>query len=192
MASSGQGTASRPGGRSARVVAAVHQAVAELISERGPDQVSIPAVAARAGVNATSIYRRWGDVRQLLVSVAESRLTPDTLPPNTGSLRQDLVEWADDLLEHISAPEGVVSLRTVVNFGADDDVRQRCLRKRADQVELILERARARGGVVPSPDQVMDHVLAPLYFRVMFAVEATDSSYAHALVDELLSGNGRK
>ncbi|MEU1199106.1 TetR/AcrR family transcriptional regulator [Streptomyces sp. NPDC005813] len=179
--------ARRPGGRSARVLAAVQRAAEELICERGADKVSIPAIAARAGVNPTSVYRRWGDVHQLLTSVAEARLTPDTMPPDTGSLREDLEEWAELLLAHIGAPEGAASLRTVVNDVADGEVRDRCLRRRADQVDLILEHARSRGEDVPTTERVMDHVLAPLHFRVLFGVGDTDGAYARALVGELLS-----
>lgn len=184
-----QRTASRPGGRSARVLAAVQQAATELICERGPENVSIPAIAARAGVNPTSIYRRWGDVHQLLASVAEARLAPESLPQDTGNLREDLTLWAEDLLDHISSPEGYASLRTVINATADGEVRHRCLSKRADQVDLILERARARGEGRPTTAQVMDHVLAPLHFRVLFGVEPTDNAYARGLVDELLAAH---
>ncbi|MFB6674289.1 TetR/AcrR family transcriptional regulator [Streptomyces sp. NPDC056390] len=189
MAPTEQRTASRPGGRSARVLAAVHQAATELICERGPENVSIPAIATRAGVNPTSIYRRWGDVHQLLAAVAESRLAPESLPEDTGSLREDLAVWAEELLDHISSTEGYASLRTVINATADGEVRHRCLSKRADQVDLILGRAKARGESGPTTAQVMDRILALLHFRVLFGVEPTDSAYARGLVDELLAAS---
>ncbi|MGY1584644.1 TetR/AcrR family transcriptional regulator [Streptomyces sp. MN13] len=182
-----QRTASRPGGRSARVLAAVEQAATELICERGPEQISIPAIAARAGVNPTSIYRRWGDVHQLLTWVAESRLTSDSLPPDTGSLRGDLRRWAELVLEHISTPEGSASLRTVVNAVGDGEVRDRCVRRRMDQIDLIRARARARGEKSPATENVMDQVVAPLHFRVLFGIEPTDAACARALVDGLLA-----
>ncbi|MEU0369932.1 TetR/AcrR family transcriptional regulator [Streptomyces sp. NPDC006283] len=187
MTATEQHTARRTGGRSARVLAAVEQAATELICERGADRLTIPVIAERAGVNPTSVYRRWGDVHQLLIWVAENRLAPEALPPDTGSAHGDLTAWAAELLTHISSPEGSASLRTVVNAVADGEVRDRCLRKRADQVKVILERARARGEAAPGLDQVMDRVLAPLHFRVLFGVEPTDSAYSHRLVDELFT-----
>jgi AcrR family transcriptional regulator len=164
----------------------VERAVTELICERGPEQVSIPAIAARAGVNPTSVYRRWGDVHQLLTWVAEGRLMSDSLPPDTGSLRGDLRRWAELVLEHLSTPEGSAALRTVISAGGDGEVRDRCLRRQVDQIELIHARARARGEKTPATEKVMDHVVAPLHFRVLFGIEPTDAACARVLVDGLL------
>ncbi len=49
----------RPGGRSARVVRDVLRAAFELFAERGYGGLSIEEVSARAGVNKTTVYRRW-------------------------------------------------------------------------------------------------------------------------------------
>ena len=89
-------TSTRPGGRSARVRAAVHRAAEELLAEGGPDAATVPAVAARAGVHATTIYRRWGSAAGLLSAVAVGRLTGggELVTPDTGTLRGDLTGWA--------------------------------------------------------------------------------------------------
>ena len=63
----------RPGGRSARVRDAVHKAVVELLAD-GEIDVAIPKIAERAGVNPTSIYRRWGSRDHLLLDAAVTRL----------------------------------------------------------------------------------------------------------------------
>jgi AcrR family transcriptional regulator len=180
-------TAERPGGRSARIQAAVHQAVTELICQPGSEPLTIPAVAARAGVNPTSIYRRWGDVQELLADVAETELTADDRVPDTGGLRGDLYEWAEQVLDYLGRPGGIAFLRTVVNISVDEDRRQRCLRTRRVQLELMIRRATDRGEPAPPLATVMDRVLAPLYFRVLFGIPDTHLAYAHALVDEVLA-----
>src|SRR5215217_7972937 len=86
----------RPGGRSALVQAQVRTALEQLVAEQGREQVTVPAVAERAGVSASSIYRRWGDISGLLSETATRRLDPNRPLPNTGSLRQDLVAWAQE------------------------------------------------------------------------------------------------
>jgi len=190
MAAINQCGGMRPGGRSARVQAAVYQAVTDLIGARGDERVTIPAVAARAGVNPTSIYRRWGDAQRLLEAVAVARLTADSALPDTGGLRGDLAAWAERLLADITKPDGLASLRTVVNI-VDRGGRGLCLRERNDQIAAILGRGRARGDPAPTPTQVIDHLVAPLYFRVLFGIEPTDAAYARSLVDTLLADAAR-
>ena len=56
----------RPGGRSARVQASVHAAVRALLAEMSRPEITVPLIAARAGVTPSTIYRRWGDLQELL------------------------------------------------------------------------------------------------------------------------------
>ncbi len=67
----------RPGGRSARVQASVHAAVRDLLVEMSRAEITVPLIAARAGVTPSTIYRRWGDLQELLADVAWSALRPD-------------------------------------------------------------------------------------------------------------------
>lgn len=80
----------RPGGRSARVQESVHTATRELLEAHERSSVTVPMIAARAGVTPSTIYRRWGDLSALLADVALERMRPDSEPANTGSLRGDL------------------------------------------------------------------------------------------------------
>ena len=59
-------TSPRPGGRAARVQAAVHQATHALIEEVGRAELTVPLIAARAGLTPSTIYRRGGDLADLL------------------------------------------------------------------------------------------------------------------------------
>src|SRR5271163_2939703 len=91
----------RPGGRSARTKAATFEAAAALLAERGHAGVTMTDIAERAGVAATSLYRRWGDVRALLMEVAVEQLMKERPLPDTGSLRGDLNVWARTIVESL-------------------------------------------------------------------------------------------
>lgn len=187
MATTEQRSTERPGGRSARVQAAVRQAVVELICDPGHEPVTIPVVAARAGVNPTSIYRRWGDINQLLSDIAVSELTADTAAPDTGDLVEDMHQWVDGVLDYLNQPGGIAFLRTAVNVVPDEERRQRCLRNRRTELSIMFGAAVERGDAVPEIGRVMDRVVAPLYFRVLFGIPGTDHAYARGLVDEVLA-----
>ncbi|MBY6410442.1 TetR/AcrR family transcriptional regulator [Rhodococcus sp. BP-252] len=181
----------RPGGRSARVRADVHRAVTELIGEE-VDALSIPLVAERAGVAATTVYRRWGDLDALRTEVAMEVLTADGPVPDTGDLHRDLAIWCEFLVTDIARPERTSFLRTVVGSTKDDTGKSHCLDKRELQIDTILGHARDRGEPAPTRDDVMDHVVAPLYFRILFGLGGTDVSYARSLVDRLFQHEARE
>src|SRR5262245_16527517 len=92
-------------GRSARVVEAVLQAAAEQLGEVGFAALRIEDVAARSGVNKTTIYRRWPSKEELVTAVLETlRLVPDT--PDTGTLRGDLLQLLRAIANGAATPAG--------------------------------------------------------------------------------------
>lgn len=178
----------RPGGRSARVQDAVYSAVGKLMATQRPDLITVPMVADLAEVNPTSVYRRWGDIDKLLEEVAVAAFTreEETLP-DTGSLEGDLREWARVITDDIVRPRRTRYLRAMVN--ARDGVLLDacpCWTARREQLGEMISRARARGETTPSVEQVLDHVIAPLYHHVVFAMP-TDAAYAERLVGDVLS-----
>ncbi|MEU4794718.1 TetR/AcrR family transcriptional regulator [Streptomyces sp. NPDC023327] len=183
----------RPGGRSTRVRDAVHGAAVALVAERGADQVTLPAVAQRAGVNSSTLYRRWGTLAALLADVAQHR-GEDGAPPLLGDLRADLENQALWTLTELSRPGGIAFFRAEVASDVDErrDGLRECLRRVSERFRPILDTARQRGDAhsprppSPSLEQVLDRIIAPLYFRVVFSIPGTDEAYARGLVAELL------
>jgi AcrR family transcriptional regulator len=75
--------------RSEEAHRAILAAVIELLPEHGLRGLTIEAVAARAGVGKTTIYRRWNNKNELVVEAIE-QLRPPGPPPDTGTLLGDL------------------------------------------------------------------------------------------------------
>src|SRR6516162_5631143 len=108
----------RTGGRSARVVAAVHDAVNDLVAQRNPREVTVAEIAERAGVNPTSIYRRWGSLEALVLDVETARLPPI---PDTGTLRGDLLAFAANAATDIARPGGLAFLHAVIGVKEESE-----------------------------------------------------------------------
>ncbi|MCS0636024.1 TetR/AcrR family transcriptional regulator [Streptomyces sp. LP05-1] len=182
--------ARRPGGRSARVRAAVHRAVTELVAERGYGNVTVGEVAARAGVADTSVYRRWGSLEALLTEVVMSWLTDQSPIPDTGSLRGDLRAFAAQVARDVTGPDGLAVVRLVMALSAAGEegarARDAFLAERARQLTGMLDRARERGEEPPGMLEVVDHILAPMYIRVLFGAGPLTPEYAEELADRLL------
>ncbi len=173
----------RPGGRSTRVRDAVHSAAIALVSERGADQVTLPAVAQRAGVNSSTLYRRWGTVAALLADIARHRGDAGA-PPLVGNLRADLENQAVWTLAELSRPGGIAFFRAEIAPDIDErhDGLRECLRRVSERFRPVLDTARERGDAPPSLQQVLDRIIAPLYFRVVFSIPGTDEAYVRELV----------
>jgi AcrR family transcriptional regulator len=179
--------ARRPGGRSARVRDAVYAAVGQLVAQGHRETMTIPQIAERAGVNPTSIYRRWGSIESLAAEVAVAALTEDGAElPDTGTIADDLRRWAPSIAEDIERPARIVYLRALVytRVGIVDSCP--CWQQRIEQAEAMIARACERGEHTPTPQQVLDHVIAPLYHHAVFGL-AGGPGYASTLVDDLLA-----
>jgi AcrR family transcriptional regulator len=180
----------RPGGRSARNKAAVFEAAAALLAERGHESISMTDIAERAGMAPTSLYRRWGDVRALMMEVAVEKLMRERPLPDTGSLRGDLLAWAHPIAASLARRDGSSFFRAVIATtppaGAVGSLRRAALKRRRAQMELMLERARQRGESSPDVDELMDYVLAPLYMRALFG-RPLNKAVADRLVDRLMA-----
>ncbi|MGW3864363.1 TetR/AcrR family transcriptional regulator [Streptomyces sp. NPDC005047] len=176
----------RPGGRSARVQASVHAAVRELASELGRDALTVPMVAQRAGVTPSTIYRRWGDLQELLSDVAVERLRPETAPADIGDLSADLTAWAEQFLDEMASPSGRAYIRDALLGDPDGSNAGQCSAYAAEQIDVILTRATARGERTPDTETVVDHVVAPLMYRILFRPAGLDAAHARRLVATVL------
>ncbi|MEU6446920.1 TetR/AcrR family transcriptional regulator [Streptomyces sp. NPDC046979] len=176
----------RPGGRSARVQASVHAAVRELASEVGRDALTVPMVAQRAGVTPSTIYRRWGDLQELLSDVAVERLRPETAPEDVGDLSADLTAWAEQFLDEMASPSGRAYIRDALLGDPDGGNAGQCSAYAAEQIDVILTRATARGERTPDTETVVDHVVAPLMYRILFRPAGLDAAHARRLVATVL------
>ncbi|MDP9898270.1 TetR/AcrR family transcriptional regulator [Variovorax ginsengisoli] len=173
----------RPGGRSAHVQAQVRAALEALVAEEGRERVTVPAVAERAGVSASSIYRRWGDLSGLLAETATARLDPNRPLPDTGDLRRDLEAWARELIAHMTQPGHKALLKAAAALDNQEDTH--CLRNRKVEAGVMIERAHRRGEPTLAPQQVIDHLVAPIVFRLLFGADAVTPALAETLVAAL-------
>ena len=178
----------RPGGRSARVQAAVHQATIELMALHGRAALTVPLIAARAGVTPSTIYRRWGDLADLLADVAVERLRPDGDPADTGSVAGDLQAWVEQYRDEMSSDIGLGMMLDVLSAKGGSIAEGRlpvpcqCAAFTASQIQAIVARGVERGEAVPEVDTVMDTVVSPIVYRALFGTVPMTPPQAQALV----------
>ncbi|NDU72186.1 TetR family transcriptional regulator [Actinomadura sp. DSM 109109] len=185
-------TAGRP--RSERADRAIVEATLDLLAEEsGVAGVSVEAVAARAGVGKTTIYRRWPSKEALIVHALGSVKEP--LPePSGASVREDLTaiarRFASDRHRRYSR-----CFWNVVG-GAEKypelyaRYRQDVIEPRRDAVRRVIQRGVDSGELRADLDVevAMSLLLGPL--TVKRPQETVPEGYAEAVVDTLLRGIG--
>ena len=175
-------TTRRPGGRSAKVLAKVKTAVEQLMVERGPDELSLPMVAQQAGVQPSTMYRRWGDLNVLMNELATYKLDPNRPIASTGDLTADLTNWAQGLVDHYQKPINAAMLRA--GAAAAGTTESDCLRNRRVEAVRLLEAA-PQTDRVPI-DRIIDQIVAPIIYRTIYMPWTLDDQLVPSLVSELM------
>ena len=180
--------ARRPGGRSARVEQAVLAAGRELIASGGIEAVTVAELARISGVHTASIYRRWGGAPGVVLALATQELQQSAPLPRSGRLRDDLLAYARGVARSVDSPDGLDFLRAVL--AASDTFEQspaEQLVRRGEGLQQMLDEAAANGEPRLRFTDVLDGILAPIYFRKLFGIGGIDDAYLHSLVEKVLA-----
>jgi AcrR family transcriptional regulator len=184
--------ARRPGGRTARVRRDVLDATLRHIADRGLDGLTIAAVASAAGVAQTTVYRRW-PTPPSLVADALLQLANERNPmPDTGNIRGDLHQMADQIAALLSDPVIERLIGVAMALTADPDVaaaRKIFWESRFELAKEVVERAVRSGQLNPdsAPREVIETLVAPLYFRLVVAGQTIDDDLIQRSVNNAIA-----
>ncbi|WP_433510177.1 TetR/AcrR family transcriptional regulator [Nonomuraea sp. CA-143628] len=190
----------RPAGRprSEKAEKAIIEATLDLIAEgMGVSELTIEAIASRAGVGKTTIYRRWSNKEDLVVDALATLRAP--LPPLLQeSVRDDLIV----LLELIRKEAGESRGRCVMNIAMSEADRyprlmerfmKRAIEPRKLAMRVTLERGVASGELRPDLD--VDLAMAMLSGTMMHHTKWAPAGDLPAdlperIVDAVIAGIG--
>lgn len=182
----------RPGGRAARVVEAVHGAAFALLDEVGYEQFQLPDVAERAGVNKTTVYRRWPTKVALVADLLSTLMQSDVAAPDTGSIQTDLEILLTEVADVLNRRALRSVLRAAMTLGEEDQAVRQAQRdffeERFRLSGVIVERAVARGELPTDTDprRLLELAASTIYFRLLFAGESTGPDDLRDLVSTCL------
>ncbi|GGS64424.1 TetR family transcriptional regulator [Planobispora rosea] len=205
MATTDENRPARPAGRprSAKAEKAIIEATLDLISESsGISDLSIEAVAARAGVGKTTIYRRWSNKEDLVVDALAVLKAP--LPPVSGrSVREDLITYLEVMRREAGDARSRCVMNIVMNEGDRhsrmvERIRQATVRPRQEALEALLRRGVETGELRADLD--LPIAMAMVVGTVMWYAKSAGfgeagadagslpETLAERLADHLLSG----
>jgi len=172
-------------------------AAAEVFADDGWGKFTVDAVARRAAVGKASIYLRWPNKQALLLAALEA-LIPRVTDIDTGSVRDDLVMLAEQILNSYFDESGRATIRLMIEADRVPEMAEHVAQRRQTQIlagRAIIRRAIARGELpsLTSRTLILDTICWPYPtnllatpVRLRTKVRAKISTYAAELVDFVL------
>jgi AcrR family transcriptional regulator len=180
---------SRPGGRSARIVAEVLRATAEELARVGYAALRVEDVARAARVNKTTVYRRWPTKMQLVTETLERESDRCIVAPDTGSVREDLRVMLRAFVEQGRTPLARAWLSELGNAEVRT-IMQGFRHEFESQWVAVIARGMARGELPAetSPLLLVEVVVAPITGRLVRGEELPTDDFCGQVVDLVLAG----
>jgi TetR/AcrR family transcriptional regulator, regulator of autoinduction and epiphytic fitness len=178
--------------RSRRVIL---EAVLDELGEVGYGALTIEAVAARAGVGKSTIYRHWPGKLELVEDAFRTLKAP-VVVPEEGSLR-DRVAAVIEQVACLVAQSTYSSCMPALIDAAERDPKVRefhnrfSAERRAVLVGIL--RAAVEAGELPAatdPELLADALVGPILLRRLMLAEPVGPEVARELVDQLLPAGG--
>jgi AcrR family transcriptional regulator len=171
--------------RDAQAEHAILQATIAILSEVGFNQLSIEAVAARAGVGKPTIYRRWPSKPELVLDAVQ-RLAPPFPTADTGDPLTDLRQIVPELIVGLtSSPVARATLALANDAEMARRVGDEYLAPRRAAIADILHRAIAAGELRADIDVEMaiDMMVGPAIYRWLVTAQPVDADTGRRIVD---------
>jgi AcrR family transcriptional regulator len=162
-----------------------------LLQEHGYDRLTLDAVAATARASKATVYRRWPTKAELVLAAFIEGIRQVAVPPETGTLRGDLLRVGEMVCDH--ADEHAGTLRAVLveisrNPALNDVMQHQFLDQRKAVMKHILAQAVARGEIDAAAitDDLWDVLPGYLIFRSILANRAPTGRTVQDLVDDVI------
>jgi AcrR family transcriptional regulator len=184
----------QPKQRGDSVVRRVLEVTLEHLAAHGFERLSVPEVAASAGLNKTSVYRRWPTKGDLVREALGASLGHTGETPDCGNLRTDLLVLAKSAVSFVESPLGMAVLRTLLAEGANPEIREMAAslfqQQETEGPRLVFARAITRGEISQDADipLLLTTVAGALMHRIFIEHTSITDDFIERLIDLVLFG----
>lgn len=171
---------------------AILKAVIDELAETSYDALTMEGVATRACTGKAAIYRRWPSKQELVLDAIHFAMPPMTDPPDTGSVRGDLLVLLGRMAESMSSSTGCAMQYVFSNLKRDPDISEavyaRVIEPRQKMFVEALRRGAERGEVRPDAVSRLVAEVGPSLIVQKFVTEGPPvrSETVEAIIDEVV------
>jgi AcrR family transcriptional regulator len=181
--------------RDPQVDRSILAATLELLGEEGFDRLSIEAVAGRAGVGKTTVYRRWPSKIPLVVDALTAMKSPvPSAIPDDVSTRDALVRAMGGFTKPHEGSAARVLAGLVDAMSRNEElataVRAVLVTERQRGLMEVIQRGKRRGEIRPEVDAhvMIDLLGGPMVLRRLITGDPVNARLALAIVDLVMDG----
>lgn len=185
-------TAGRP--RDVQVDDAILDAALDLLIDNGYSAMSMEAVAVRAGVAKTTLYRRWPTKEDLVVD-ALARIKGEILVPPPGAVRAQLLFCLENTRLHWNDRRQAQLMQRLIADGIERPeqyrrIRAQVITPRRNVIRACLQRGVDAGELDPKADLnwAVDLLVAPVVTAGLTHQRRFSAAQVEFIVDTVLRG----
>ena len=177
----------RPGGRTAEVTQRIREAVLGLLLDGGFEQCTMKNVAERAGIERSTLYRRYPDRWGAIIDTVIDRIARDTPVVSTGSFAGDLTVVLKGLAAALATPLGpaIVAAAGALHTEGRVAAARGFFERRMDQMKPMFDAAIQRGELPADVDREELFVFAvgSILFSKFIASRKVDEAAIDRIVE---------
>jgi AcrR family transcriptional regulator len=169
-------------------------AVYALLQERSVRDLTMEAVAKRAGVGKPTLYKWWASKAALVFAMFHERLASKLDALQTATVEEAIRLRVRRLIAEFQDLFGKVMTELIAEGQSDPKILQELYEQhvsiRRAHTAADIERAKSRGEFRPDIDAelLVDQIIGPIYFRMLLRIAPLDQAFGEKLVDQVLSG----
>jgi len=159
----------------------------QLLIEGGVQACTFSAVAERAGVERSTLYRRFPDRWDAIFDALAARAAADVMPDIGDSFANDLTSVLRKLRDALESPLGPALLAVAIELRAASDYPRAYFDRRMAQLDPMFDAAVARGELRPevNREELFTFAAGPIYFRMFIAGRGVDDDFIHSVVSSV-------
>jgi AcrR family transcriptional regulator len=174
--------------------AAILDAVYELLQERSVRDLTMEAVAHRAGVGKPTLYKWWPTKAALVLAMFRERIAVALPPPSVGTAEEAIRNVAGALIGPLNGQLGKVLCELIAEGQSEPAILRELFDKHirghqeADVAEI--ERGKTSGELASDadPELIIDAVFGAIFYRLLFRTSPLTEEFSDKLVSQVFRG----
>ncbi len=162
-----------------------------LLQEHGYERLTLDEVAAAGRASKATMYRRWPTKAELVLAAFIEGISQDAVPPDTGSLRDDLIAIGDTVCAQ--SKEHASTLRVVLGEvsrdpALNDAMQEQLFDQRRAMMKQVVKRAVDRGEICADVvnSELWDLLPGYLIYRTVIQNRLPTRRTVRTLVDDMI------